>query len=95
MKLDLNTFTLSLVSTALALPVVELDKRNPTVSFELVAYGITSSYIRFFYSDGTPYLQTLIAPCFIMLINYPGLAYAGDSSLWTYGSVTADVTCEP
>ncbi|PYH93112.1 hypothetical protein BO71DRAFT_455630 [Aspergillus ellipticus CBS 707.79] len=49
-----------------------LEKRNPTGSFSLYGWGVASSGLKFFYSDG--------------------LAYAGDSSEWPYGSVTTDVT---
>ncbi|PYI00599.1 hypothetical protein BO78DRAFT_473893 [Aspergillus sclerotiicarbonarius CBS 121057] len=51
-----------------------LEKRNPTGSFSLYAWGVAASGLKFFYSDG--------------------LAYAGDSSLWPYGSITTDVTFE-
>ncbi|KAJ5594338.1 uncharacterized protein N7459_000546 [Penicillium hispanicum] len=73
MKFNLLTSALALASGALSLPSeAGLEKRNPTGSFELVAYDVTSTYIKLFYSDG--------------------LAYAGDSSLWTHGKVTTDVT---
>ncbi|KAJ5118937.1 hypothetical protein N7448_010643 [Penicillium atrosanguineum] len=73
MKFNTLATFFALTSGSLAAPAGEaLEKRNPTGSFSLIAYGVASSYIKIFYSDG--------------------LAYAGDSSLWTYGSVTTDVT---
>ncbi|OQD76931.1 hypothetical protein PENDEC_c003G04754 [Penicillium decumbens] len=33
-----------------------------------------------------------VAPSYIKIFYSDGLAYAGDSSLWTYGQVTTDVT---
>ncbi|GFN15307.1 hypothetical protein AtubIFM56815_003140 [Aspergillus tubingensis] len=67
---------LALAAGALAAPSAEiessLEKRNPSGSFSLYAWGVAASGLKFFYSDG--------------------LAYAGDSSLWPYGSVTTDVT---
>ncbi|RAH39844.1 uncharacterized protein BO95DRAFT_448415 [Aspergillus brunneoviolaceus CBS 621.78] len=70
--------TLALATAALAMPAAEaeasLEKRNPSGAFSLYAWGVTSSAMKLFYSDG--------------------LAYAGDSSAWPYGSVTTDVTFE-
>ncbi|RAL04496.1 uncharacterized protein BO80DRAFT_499789 [Aspergillus ibericus CBS 121593] len=69
---------LALAVGALATPSAKVDtsleKRNPTGSFSLYAWGVAARGLKFFYSDG--------------------LAYAGDSSLWPYGSVTTDVTFE-
>ncbi|KAJ5652291.1 hypothetical protein N7507_009717 [Penicillium longicatenatum] len=72
MKFTTFTSALALASGALAAPSLAIEKRNPSGSFQLVAYGVASSAIPMFYSDG--------------------LAYAGDSSLWTSGNVTTDVT---
>ncbi|KAJ5772237.1 hypothetical protein N7520_002766 [Penicillium odoratum] len=71
--MKLTTFpSLALASSTLAAPSLAISKRDPSGSFELLAYDVTDDGIKLFYSDG--------------------LAYAGDSSLWTYGSVTTDVT---
>ncbi|KAJ5998983.1 hypothetical protein N7451_006793 [Penicillium sp. IBT 35674x] len=72
MKLTTFTSALALASSAVAAPSIAIEKRNPSGSFELVAYGVADDAIPMFYSDG--------------------LAYAGDSSLWTSGNVTTDVT---
>ncbi|CEJ57135.1 hypothetical protein PEBR_31358 [Penicillium brasilianum] len=74
MKFSALPSILALASSVLAAPgaVKPLLKRNPSGSFSLVAYGLESSAVKIFYSDG--------------------IAYAGDSSKWTYGSVTTDVT---
>ncbi|PYH47104.1 uncharacterized protein BP01DRAFT_421976 [Aspergillus saccharolyticus JOP 1030-1] len=70
--------TIALATAALAIPTAELEsnleKRNPTGAFSLYAWGVTSTAMKLFYSDG--------------------LAYAGDSTTWPYGSVTTDVTFE-
>lgn len=55
MKLNLFSILLAITASALAAPSA-VDKRNPTGGFSLVAYGIASSYIDIFYSDGPPQL---------------------------------------
>lgn len=56
MRLALFPTLLAISAKALAAPslVNDFNKRNPTGSFSLVAYGIASSYIDIFYSDGPP-----------------------------------------
>lgn len=93
MKLNALATVLALVSSSPAAPSAKsIEERNPTGPFSLIAYGIASSYSKIFYSDGqtstraSRYLSNTSDFC-------TGLAYAGDSSLWTYGKVTTDVTC--
>lgn len=49
--------TLALATAALAMPAAEaeasLEKRNPSGAFSLYAWGVTSSAMKLFYSDGT------------------------------------------
>lgn len=53
MKFTTFATFLALTSGSLAAPAGEaLEKRNPTGSFSLIAYGAASSYIKIFYSDG-------------------------------------------
>ena len=61
MKLSIFSSVLSLASCALATPgtVTPLLKRNPSGSFSLVAYGLESSAIDIFYSDGLFLLGSL------------------------------------
>ncbi|KAJ5715713.1 uncharacterized protein N7483_012894 [Penicillium malachiteum] len=72
MKLTTCASALAFASGAMSAPSLTVEKRNPTGSFELIAYGAESTTIPMFFSDG--------------------LAYAGDSSKWTYGTTTTDVT---
>jgi hypothetical protein len=52
MKFTTFTSALALASGALAAPSLAIEKRNPSGSFQLVAYGVASSAIPMFYSDG-------------------------------------------
>ncbi len=53
MKFNTLATFFALTSGSLAAPAGEaIEKRNPTGSFELVAYDIASSYIKIFFSDG-------------------------------------------
>lgn len=52
MKLTTFTSALALASSAVAAPSIAIEKRNPSGSFELVAYGVADDAIRMFYSDG-------------------------------------------
>lgn len=47
---------LALATTVVGAPSLAL-KRNPTGSFEIIAYGIEDGYIKLFYSDGPSRLQ--------------------------------------
>ncbi|KAJ5885064.1 hypothetical protein N7495_009574 [Penicillium taxi] len=69
MKFTTLANVLALASSALSAPAVA-EKRAD--SFQIGAYGVESSVLTLFYSDG--------------------IAYFGDSSAWTWGSVTTDVT---
>ncbi|KAJ6114905.1 hypothetical protein N7486_000683 [Penicillium sp. IBT 16267x] len=51
MKLTTFTSALALASSAAAAPSIAIEKRNPSGSFELVAYGVADDAIRMFYSD--------------------------------------------
>lgn len=57
MKLNIFSTLLVITASALAAPsaMKDFEKRNPTGSVSLVAYGIASSYIKIFYSDGFPH----------------------------------------
>lgn len=68
-----------------------MTKRAPSGPFHLVAYGVTPSSINIFYSDGM--LHALLRSN-ISSNTDPGFAYAGNSSLWPYGSRTTDIACE-
>lgn len=94
MKFSALPSILALASSVLAAPgaVKPLLKRNPSGSFSLVAYGLESSAVKIFYSDG---LSISLVTLFKSSNSHStGIAYAGDSSKWTYGSVTTDVTCK-
>jgi hypothetical protein len=52
MKFTTFTSALALTSSAVAAPSIAIEKRNPSGSFELVAYGVANGAIRMFYSDG-------------------------------------------
>jgi hypothetical protein len=54
MKFTILGSALALASGALSAPSV-VTKRNPTGSFEIIAYGIEDAYIKTFYSDGNQY----------------------------------------
>lgn len=60
MKLTTFTSALALASSAVAAPSIAIEKRNPSGSFELVAYGVADDAIRMFYSDGMSLLRPLI-----------------------------------
>ncbi|KAL2697012.1 hypothetical protein AAEP93_002307 [Penicillium crustosum] len=66
-----------------------LQKRYPTGSFSILAYGVTPEGANVFYSDGCYDFPHESDP---YLTRYLGLAYVGDSSQWVSGSVTTDVT---
>lgn len=94
MKLSIIPSILALASCALAAPgtLKPFLKRNPTGSFSLIAYSLESSVVDIFYSDGMYMLRPMRAQS--SNHTFTGIAYAGDSSKWTYGSVTTDVTCK-
>lgn len=52
MKFSTITHALTLATSALGAPSLAV-KRNPTGSFDIIAYGIEGSYIKLFYSDGS------------------------------------------
>ncbi|KAJ5111069.1 hypothetical protein N7532_001604 [Penicillium argentinense] len=56
MKLAIFAMVLTWISSAVAAPAGgEIGKRNPSGEFKLVAYGVASSYIDVFFSDGLAY----------------------------------------
>lgn len=71
MKFNFFLGLLVLTANVLAAPsaVKDPEKRNPTGSFSLVAFGIASSYIDIFYSDGLPHSSSL----FMTIRFNPGL----------------------
>jgi hypothetical protein len=89
MKFHLFAATLAWTTHAMTVSSIskELEKRDPTGSFTLLAYGVGNSAADVFYSDGNQHFPT--GSC---LTRYVGLAYVGDASKWE-GSVTTDVTC--
>lgn len=91
MRLNILPISLALALQVIAAPSEsELQKRYPTGSFSILAYGVASDGVKVFYSDGYykfPYESDS------HLTRYLGLAYVGDSSQWVSGSVTTDVTC--
>ena len=93
MKLNSLATVLAIFASFPAAPSAKaIEERSPTGPFSLIAYGIASSYIKIFYSDG----RTSTRASWYLLNTSDfciGLAFAGDSSLWTYGKVTTDVTC--
>jgi hypothetical protein len=91
MKFHLFAATLAWATHAMAAPSIskELEKRYPTGSFTLLAYGVANSAVNVFYSDGNQHHPMYSGLC---LTQYLGLAYVGDASKWE-GSVTTDVTC--
>ena len=93
MKLSTLSAIFALVCCALAAPgtVKPLLKRNPSGSFSLMAYSLESSAIDIFYSDGV-FSRLILDP--VPNNDLLGIAYAGYSSKWNYGSVTTDVTCK-
>jgi hypothetical protein len=54
MKFHLFAATLAWATHAMAAPSIskELEKRYPTGSFTLLAYGVANSAVNVFYSDG-------------------------------------------
>lgn len=91
MRLNILPTSMALASQAMAaLSESGLQKRYPTGSFSILAYGATPEGANVFYSDGYFDFPHESDP---HLTRYLGLAYVGDSSQWVSGSVTTDVTC--
>lgn len=91
MRLDILPTSMALTSQVMtAISELGLQKRYPTGSFSILAYGVAPEGANVFYSDGCynfPHKSDL------HLTRYLGLAYVGDSSQWVSGSVTTNVTC--
>lgn len=91
MRLNILPTSMALASQAMAaLSESGLQKRYPTGSFTILAYGVAPEGASIFYSDGCYDFPHESDP---HLTQYLGLAYVGDSSQWASGSVTTDVTC--
>lgn len=91
MRLNILPTSMALALQAMtALSELGLQKRYPTGSFSIIAYGVAPEGANIFYSDGCYDVPHETGP---HLTRYLGLAYVGDSSQWVSGSVTTDVTC--
>ncbi|KAJ5953736.1 hypothetical protein N7501_008015 [Penicillium viridicatum] len=90
MRLDILPTSMALASQVMtAISESGLQKRYPTGSFSILAYGVAPEGANVFYSDGCYDFPHESDP---HLTRYLGLAYVGDSSQWVSGSVTTNVT---
>lgn len=56
MKFTTCASALALATGVMSAPSLTVEKRNPTGSFELIAYGAESTAIPMFFSDGSSIL---------------------------------------